>query len=225
MPSLHFDHPWHWFVLWNALAFAVSFIPNSFIEWLSHRFVLHSQAIVKFAYHEHDRTHHVIYGADETFGNRDFDYGVDFTLRDWVLFIVVTTPIWVGIEIAIGRPILIGASVSTLLWLQMFNVLHKHYHAPNGSWIETTGYFNFLKEHHRVHHRETRSNLNVAFFPIADFCLGTLKRGRRAGADLHDSLSPDHTSRAVDGLENATVADPRMEISDSVHGGESPHEL
>jgi len=55
-------------------------------------------------------------------------------------------------------------------------VIHRHFHAPDGSWIERTWYYSFLKRHHREHHRNTRKNYNVAFFPIADFLLGTLKR-------------------------------------------------
>lgn len=176
MPTWDYNGSWLWYIAWNAAAFAVSFVPNSFLEWISHRFILHSKAIVRFAYEEHDRTHHVIYRDDESFSMPGFEYGVDFHLREWLLFLVFIIPAWAGVEFLVGKPILVGATLSTLLWLQMFNVLHRLYHAPTGSWIERTWYFNYLKEHHRGHHADSSENLNVAFLPIADIVLGTLKR-------------------------------------------------
>lgn len=176
MPSFQLDGPWWVWALWQSAAFLFSFIPNSFIEWLSHRFVLHSKAIVKFAYEEHDRRHHVEYGPDDTFAVHGKDYGLDFHFRDWFLFLVITLPMWTAIEIWSGKPILLGTTLSTLLWLQMFNVIHYHFHAPNGSWIERTWYYRFLMAHHREHHRDPRTNLNVCFFPVADWVLRTRRR-------------------------------------------------
>jgi len=175
-PSLDFSNPWN-YVLWNSGVFMLSFIPNSFIEWLAHRFVLHSKAIVKFAYEEHDRTHHVIYKADDSFSMPGFDYGVDFHVRDWVLFLIVVIPAWTGLEILVGRPMLAGGILSTLVWLQMFNFIHGRFHSPRGSWFERTRYFCALRAHHFAHHGDTGKNFNVAFFPpFADFFLRTLAR-------------------------------------------------
>lgn len=176
MPSFNLDHGIAWYILWNAAFFALSFIPHSFMEWLSHRFVLHSKAIVKFAFEEHDTNHHNEYGADETFGVPGKDYGVDFNVRDWLLFLVVVIPMWVGVEYLTKRPCLVGTTLAAMLWLHTFNVIHRHFHAPTGSWLERTWYYKLLRRHHREHHRDRSKNFNVAFFPIADFVLRTLKR-------------------------------------------------
>lgn len=175
MPTWTLPIDWT-YALWTVGAFAVSLIPHSIMEWLAHRFVLHSQAIVKFAYQEHDQNHHQQYGPDETFGVPGFDYGVDFHVRDWFLFLTFVMPFWASVEYLAGKPLMIGALTSAMMWLQTFNVIHRHFHAPNGSWIERTWYYEVLKRHHREHHRNPRKNFNVAFFPIADFLLGTLKR-------------------------------------------------
>lgn len=179
MPSFNLDHGVAYYVLWNAAFFAASFIPHSFMEWISHRFVLHSKAIVKLPYEEHDQTHHVQYGPDETFGVPGMDYGVDFKVRDWFLFLVFVIPFWIGVEVLTKKPLMIGTTLAALLWLHLFNVIHRHFHAPNSGWLERTWYYSVLKRHHREHHRDPRKNFNVAFFPIADFVLGTLKRGAR----------------------------------------------
>ncbi len=175
MPSWAFDGPWWVYALWNLGAFLFSFIPNSFMEWTAHRFILHSKAIVKFAYEEHDQNHHYEYLGGSTFSIPGKDYGVDFGVRDWLLFIVFVMPMWAGVEYLSGKPILLGTAISTCLWLHMFNVVHRHFHAPNGAWIERTAYYKFLMRHHRRHHMNTATNFNVAFLPIADWALGTLK--------------------------------------------------
>lgn len=177
MPSFNYSGEWFAYLGWNALAFVVSFIPHSFFEWISHRFVLHSKTIVGFAYEEHDRRHHVEYGPDHTFHVQDGKpaYGVDFTPRDFILFIVTVMPIWAGVEFLAGRPLLLGAFLSVLTWLNMFNYFHRLYHEPRNSWFEGTWYFRFLKERHRRHHADPSKNLNVSFFPIADWTFRTRK--------------------------------------------------
>lgn len=178
MPTWTLPIDWT-YALWTAAALLGSVVPHSIMEWLSHRFVLHSKAIVKFAYEEHDQDHHKKYGADETFGIPGLDYGVDFRFRDWLLFLAFVMPIWAGVEYLTGKPLMVGAFVCAVSWLQTFNVIHRHFHAPDGSWIEQTWYYNMLKRHHREHHRNLRKNYNVAFFPIADFLFGTYSRGAR----------------------------------------------
>ncbi len=184
IPSLRFDWPWYEFLLWNAATFVVSFFPNSFFEWISHRWVLHSKAIVGFAYQEHDRVHHVDFGADQSFHvpQGDKAYGVDFKFRDWTLFLVIMIPVWLGVELLVGKPLILGAVLSILCWLQMFNSIHRLFHEPRDSWFERTRYFQFLKTHHRRHHADTSKNLNVSFIPIADFFLRSIAREKEAPA-------------------------------------------
>lgn len=183
MPTFGFS-PWWTYILWNVLAFVVALVPHSIMEWMAHRFVLHSKVIVKFAYDEHDQNHHKVYLHDETFSKPGFDYGVDFHLRDWALFLVFVLPFWAGIEYLIQKPILLGATASACMWLQLFNFVHRHFHAPDGGWIEKTWFFRVIRRHHVEHHRDPRKNFNVAFLPIADFLLGTysggLKRSEKA---------------------------------------------
>jgi hypothetical protein len=175
MPTWTLPIDWT-YALWTVATFVGSFVPHSFMEWVSHRFVLHSKAIVKFAYEEHDQAHHKEYGPDETFCVPGKDYGVDFHVRDWLIFLVIVMPMWAGVEVLTGKPLMLGALCSALLWLQTFNVIHRHFHAPDGSWFERTWYFKYLREHHRKHHADTKVNLNVAFPPLTDFILRTLKR-------------------------------------------------
>ncbi len=173
LPSLHGPVvPW---ILWNLGAFLVAWFPHSILEWISHRFVLHSPAIVRFAYNEHDRRHHVIYSYDSSFSRPDPGYGRDFNLRDWVLFLAFVMPAWAGLEVWIGKPILAGTFLAACAYLHAFNVVHRHFHAPSGGWLERRGFFLALRRHHQLHHARFDRNLNVVF-PFADWLLRTRMR-------------------------------------------------
>lgn len=178
MPTFEAGHVWYYYVLWNVAGFWGAFFLNSFIEWASHKFILHSNKIVKFAYELHDREHHVLFNGMDTYHaqNEDVKKHVAFVPRDYILFLLVTAPIWVVSEFIVGRPIFIGGVLATLAGLQLFNSLHWRYHVPSDTWFQRTRFFRYLKEHHRKHHSDTSCNYNVNFFPIADWVLGTLRK-------------------------------------------------
>lgn len=172
MPTFQGGHPWYWYVLWNLGAFAVAFFPHSIVEWIAHRFLLHSKALVRFAYEEHDQRHHERFGHDASFAVSGTEYGRDFNVRDWFLFLIFIMPLWAGLEWGIGKPILLGTFAAACVYLHAFNVIHRHFHAPTGGWLERRAFYSFLREHHRLHHRVRHRNLNVVF-PLADLLLGT----------------------------------------------------
>jgi hypothetical protein len=187
MPTFSLDQPWHFYLLWNAVGFLGAFFVGSFIEWAAHKFILHSNAILKFAYQLHDVQHHNYFKGDETYclDKNDKENAwkldhVEFVPRDYVMFMAVTTPLWVLAEFLAGVPVIIGGCAAVLFSLQLFNSMHYRYHVPSDTWFQGTWFFRYLKEHHRIHHQQTNRNLNVAFFPIADFFLGTLVKKKKA---------------------------------------------
>lgn len=161
--------------LWTLAGFGGAFVLCSFIEWLSHRFILHSKAILKFAYELHDRQHHVLFNGTDTYHAScpEVKAHVKFVPRDYVLFLAVTTPLWIGAQLLLHQPVAVGGVLATLLHLQMFNSLHWRFHVPSDTWFQRTWYFRFLKEHHRRHHQDPKTNYNVSFLPLADTLLGT----------------------------------------------------
>lgn len=178
MPSFRVPESWTLYLLWNAGCFAVAIILNSFIEWAAHRFILHSPKILKFPYDLHHVGHHGMFGSDHTYHaqNDEMRGHITFVLRDYLMFLAVTTPIWVVSELVLQRPLIAGGVLATLTGLQLFNSFHLRFHLPSDTWFQRTRFFRFLKEHHRVHHSDTTKNFNVYFFPIADKVMGTLKR-------------------------------------------------
>jgi hypothetical protein len=176
LPTMH--GPWIPWALWNGLAFLVALVVNSFIEWAAHRFILHSPKIVRFAYELHDRQHHVIMDGGENYHAKD-EFArkhVAFVPRDYALFLLFTTPLWIAAELACRRPMIAGGILATLVGLQAFNSLHWRFHVPSDSRFQRSRFFRYLKGHHKLHHADTKSNFNVYFLPLADWVLGTLKK-------------------------------------------------
>jgi hypothetical protein len=182
MSSFDFTRPVLEYLLWQGAGFLGAFFVGSFIEWFSHKFILHSNKIVGFAYQLHDVQHHNYFNGTDTYSLDRSDQAslwkldhVRFVLRDYVLFLLVTAPLWIAAELLIGRPLFIGGVLAVLFSLQLFNSMHWRYHVPSDTWFQRTWFFRYLKEHHRLHHETKNMNLNVAFFPIADFFLRTLR--------------------------------------------------
>lgn len=193
MATFAFSGPWYAYVAWNALAFFAAAFLNSFIEWGAHRFVLHGTRFGRFAYELHHVGHHGMFGAGETYHAQD-DFmrsHVTFVLRDYVLFLLVTTPLWAAAEFFAGRPFLVGGVLATLTGLQLFNSFHWRFHVPSDTWFQRSRFFLFLKAHHRQHHADTNSNFNVYFLPLADWVLGTYRKQTSAARPADPATSPE----------------------------------
>lgn len=169
-------------LLWTLVGFGGGVFVGSFIEWLAHRHILHSDRFVTFAYQLHDVSHHSLFGDDDTYTavtDSDDDKGrrehIEFVPRDYLMFMAATAPFWLLAEWLLGVPIAFGATLATLAQLQLFNSFHWRYHVPSDTWFQRTWFFRFLSNHHRIHHGNPIYNLNVAFLPLADLCLGTLR--------------------------------------------------
>lgn len=181
MSTFSYDGPAHLYVLWNVGAFFAAFLANSFIEWATHRYVMHGRfPFISYGY-LHTTSHHAKFGADESFHAQEewLKDHILFTWREYVLLPLTCLVLYAPIEFLIGRPILIGVLAAALVGLQMFNSLHWCFHVPSDTWFQRTRFFRYLKEHHRRHHEDMTKNFNVYFLPIADWCFNTLVEAKR----------------------------------------------
>lgn len=181
MSSFTADWTSQWYWIWNLIAFFVAIPVNSFIEWGTHRFVMHRPFwLLPYGY-LHTTSHHTRFGSDETYHARTEEdrFHVLFTWKEYTLLPVFCLMAYSPVEFLLGRPILIGVLAATFFGLQMFNSLHWRFHVPGDTWFQRTSFFRFLKEHHRLHHEDMGKNFNVYFFPLADWLLGTLSTGKK----------------------------------------------
>lgn len=173
------DWPLESFALWNAISFVTAFlVVNSFVEWTVHRYVMHRPTIFRYPYRQHAELHHTIFDGGRNYHARNLHMleHVRFIAADYLLFMLAVAPVWTVVELAVGRPVILGGMLAALAGLQTFNSLHLRFHVPRDTWFQRTRFFRFLKEHHRLHHDDQRFNFNVYFLPLADAVMGTWKR-------------------------------------------------
>ena len=162
------------YLLTQGAAFLVTLIYCSFFEWTLHRNVMHRKTWLSYPFELHAMLHHRIFRHDHTYHaqNEEMRQHVTFVPRDYILLLLVNTPVFVATEWALRVPVLIGAWVAVLLYLAMFDILHWSFHVPNERRMERWFWVRWLKEHHRLHHQYQYRNLNVVL-PLADLLFGT----------------------------------------------------
>ena len=175
------------YVLWQVGAFFAWFFYGSFFEWVFHKYLFHSPKIIPATYNAHAITHHGLYRGDDSYDmpSEDDPHG-HHIMMDWFalpLFIGFHLPfIWL-IQHFTGIPSMWGAIAAITVYYACYEGMHYVMHVPRDRWIEKTRLFKFLNEHHRLHHKDHNTNLNVVF-PLADLLLRTLRTHgmRRASA-------------------------------------------
>jgi hypothetical protein len=158
-------------------------IQASFMEWAFHRFWLHRPWLPKDAFVAHTLIHHQLCKYDDTFHVEHGEQEEALEFQWWVgplMLAIALVPWWLlgTIVPALGAIVLSPPYFATftstvILYYTAYVVSHELMHRSRFPLIERTGYFQFIKKHHRIHHYRMNRNLNIVL-PFADFCLGTL---------------------------------------------------
>lgn len=161
-------------LLSQSIAFVATVVYGSFFEWTLHRNVMHKKTWISFPFELHAMLHHRIFRHDETYHAQSEEMleHVTFVPRDYIILLLVNTPIILAMEWLLKAPIAIGAWAAILSYLGMFDLLHWSFHVPKERRMERWFWVRWLKEHHRLHHQYQNRNLNVVF-PLADFVFRT----------------------------------------------------
>lgn len=162
-------------ILIGSLAFAISFVYCSFFEWTLHKYIMHNDRFMKYAYRAHQLEHHDIFKADSTYfiaDDGDLDH-VTFAWWNAPLLFGLHSPILAVVFFWAGGPVAAVAALAAMVsYYGLYEYLHFCMHVPRERWLEKTFFFQFVQEHHRLHHVYYLKNLNVVV-PIADFVFGS----------------------------------------------------
>jgi hypothetical protein len=169
-------------LLITTLVFAGTFVYCSFFEWTLHRFIMHDDRLMKYAYRAHQMEHHEIFKADSTYfmqndphTNADFKH-VTFAWWNAPLLFAIHTPLFAALYFFVGGwAAVVGALGAMISYYALYEYLHFCMHVPANRAFERTKFFQFVQNHHRLHHVFYLKNLNVVV-PIADVVLGTRVR-------------------------------------------------
>lgn len=167
------------FLLIATLAFAASFVYCSFFEWTLHKYIMHDDRFMKYAYRTHQMEHHELFKADSTYflhndphTHADLDH-VTFAWWNAPLLFGLHAPLFAALYFfAGGWAAVLGALGAMVFYYALYEYLHFCMHVPKDRAFERTKFFQFVQNHHRLHHVFYLKNLNVVI-PIADVILGT----------------------------------------------------
>jgi hypothetical protein len=155
----------------------------SLFEWIYHRYWLHRPWLPPTMFTAHTLVHHQLCKHEDTFEVTEEEQEEALTFQWWggpVLVAINMLP-WAAVALLArgsGYPWwtfagLIGGTI--LVYYFVYEGFHYLMHKPSYPWLERTAIFQFMKNHHRLHHSHMGKNFNVVL-PLADLCLGTLVR-------------------------------------------------
>ena len=147
----------------------------SFFEWYWHKLWMHTPRVPKEAFHGHTIVHHGLYKGDESFFLEESKHPEHILLKPYALpgIVIAHLPIMYGINRVIPNTFW-GGVVTCILYFVVYEYMHWNMHVPRGHFVERFGWFQFLRRHHKLHHRHYQTNFCV-LFPLADWVLGTLE--------------------------------------------------
>jgi len=163
------------------LALLAGVLQASAFEWVYHRYWLHRPWLPPQMFTAHTLVHHQLCKHEDTFHVTEEEQEEALTFQWWggpVLVFINTIP-WLVASFLFrgtGFPgLLVSAIIGAVIlgYYYVYEGFHYLMHKPRFPWIERSGLFQFMKNHHRLHHVYMGKNFNVVL-PLADLCLGTL---------------------------------------------------
>ncbi len=147
----------------------------SFIEWFVHKELMHTKKYMKTPFIRHAAEHH---GERKSPGRY---YAKTDELKEYHLFETSFMPflwilhfpiVWLVAQFT-GLAGAAGCGMGTALYILGYEIIHWYVHIPEDFPFYRSKWFQFLLEHHRIHHHIPTKNYNVVF-PLADWVLGSL---------------------------------------------------
>ncbi|MEQ1831890.1 MAG: sterol desaturase family protein [Candidatus Eisenbacteria bacterium] len=180
-------------------AVAVGVFQTSLFEWVYHRYWLHRPWLPPQMFTAHTLVHHQLCKHDDTFEVHEEEQEEALTFQWWAAPIIVGLNMipWAVLLLASRFVTLPALPWNTIMWTVAavvfayylsYEGFHYLMHKPSVAWIERRGFFQWMKNHHRLHHVYMGKNFNVVL-PLADWMLGTLV--------LADPLPPKPTGAAA----------------------------
>ena len=159
----------------QSAAALVCVIYGSFFEWFWHKYWMHTPRQPKEAFRGHTIVHHGLYRGDQTYFVEESEHPEHVLLKPYALpaIILLHLPIILLIDRFVLPHTAIGALAATLLYFVVYEYTHWNMHVPRNHFVERYGWFQFLRQHHHLHHRYMQKNFCV-LLPLADWCFGTM---------------------------------------------------
>jgi len=159
----------------------VGVLQASLFEWIYHRYWLHRPWLPPQMFTAHTLVHHQLCKHEDTFHVTEEEQEEALSFQWWggpVLTAINAIPWAIAALLTRGTGYpgwVVTATVAgtILVYYIVYESLHYQMHKPTVPFIERSRFFQFIKNHHRLHHVYMGKNFNVVL-PLADLVLGTL---------------------------------------------------
>ncbi len=154
--------------------FLLAFCFGSIVEWFVHKELMHSVQFMKTPHQRHAVEHHAERKAPGKY------YAKADELKEYHLFEtsfmpllwLLHAPLFIVAYTTVGLAAALGVAAGTGVYVIGYETLHWYMHCPEEFPFRKARWFQFLSEHHRLHHSKANINYNVVF-PLGDLLLGT----------------------------------------------------
>ncbi|MBX9879579.1 MAG: sterol desaturase family protein [Candidatus Obscuribacterales bacterium] len=173
-------------ILHIAASMLVAYVLVSLIEYLVHRYPMHSPRLAKHfknkylegAYKNHASLHHNHYYSvfdheEDEFGR---EVGIPVGVRNSVFVVGPFILLSWSIDPITGAAVLFFTALHNVAWTTIHRAMHDR---SAQHWWTRTALFGFYTRYHFLHHRQQGKNYN-AFYPMWDWLLGTLAQERES---------------------------------------------
>jgi hypothetical protein len=149
---------------------------GSFFEWYWHKYWMHQPRTPKEAFRGHTIVHHGLYKGNDTYFVKEGEHPEHILLKPYALPAIVLAhlPLLYLIDKYLFHHTMIGGVISMIAYFVVYEYMHWNMHVPRGHFVERFKWFQFLRNHHHLHHRYFMKNFCV-LFPLADLVFGTLE--------------------------------------------------
>lgn len=156
------------------ISFIAAFCLGSIIEWFVHKELMHSVQFMKTPHLRHAVEHHAERKAPGKY------YAKADELKEYHLFEtsfmpalwILHAPLFIAAYYFFGLAAGIGVAAGTAAYVIGYETLHWYMHCPDEFIFRKTRWFQYMSEHHRLHHNKASINYNVVF-PLGDLIMGT----------------------------------------------------
>lgn len=147
---------------------------GSFYEWFFHKYWMHEPRTPKEAFRGHAIVHHGLYKGDDSYFVPETERPHHILLKPYALPLIVLMhlPVLFLIEKFLVANTLWGGLIACTLYFVVYEYMHWNMHVPRRQFVERFRWFQFLREHHKLHHKYAQKNYCV-LFPLADWVMGT----------------------------------------------------
>lgn len=161
---------------WTQIASALCWtVYGSFFEWFWHKYWMHQNRHPKEAFKGHAIVHHGLYRGDNSYYVEPDEHVDHILLKPYALpaIALMHAPVVLVIERFLVPNTALGAIAACVVYFVVYEYCHWNMHVPRGHLIERFGWFQFLRNHHHLHHKYMQKNFCV-LLPLADWVMGTL---------------------------------------------------